>query len=82
MAGYVGNLISYHDRREGELSEFGACKPGTIGDGTGPGCDAGKPCRSLTPASGTSPVGTIPPPRRSSSQTVGRGVQRAGGVLR
>ena len=36
MAGYVGNLISYHDRREGELSEFGACEREQLVTGPGP----------------------------------------------
>ena len=36
MAGYVGNLISYHDRRKGELSAFGVREPEQILMGPGP----------------------------------------------
>lgn len=32
----VGNLISYHDRREGELSAFGAREPEQLLMGPGP----------------------------------------------
>ena len=35
MAGYVGNLISYHDRREGGLSEFGVRRPEQLLMGAG-----------------------------------------------
>jgi len=41
MAGYVGNLISYHDRREGGLSENGVRRPEQQLMGPVPGCDAG-----------------------------------------
>jgi len=37
MAGYVGNLISYRDRREGELSAPGIDKPEQVLMGPGPG---------------------------------------------
>lgn len=72
MAGYVGNLISSHDRREGGLSAFGARNAGTIPDVTGPGlmqgsrADRWARCHRVRHVTGRG----VLPPRRSSSQSV------------